>query len=207
MRYYLSAWDHAEALWSHAEHQTRVNDHMLSDEHLTKFVEDWSNFDEDADYSIKLSQLHDFFQILDAPMGFGTEVVASDEQLLHMILSLDLVIRESNVMPELGDIKFNIYDIASALGRRVCKLDAERKRNEEQSEDPIILEAEGDVAPFLKGISHSPARDVIETYWEMTYGIVRAGAATSGGAAAASTAAAPAAPPVADQPGTAGVEG
>ena len=34
MRYYLSAWDHAEALWSHAEHQTRVNDHMLSDEHL-----------------------------------------------------------------------------------------------------------------------------------------------------------------------------
>ena len=82
---------------------------MLSEENLSKFVEDWSNFDQDADYNIKLSQLHDFFQLLDPPMGFGEDVVATDEQLLHMILSLDLVIRESNVTPELGDIGFVFY--------------------------------------------------------------------------------------------------
>ena len=169
---------------------------MLSEENLSKFVEDWSNFDQDADYNIKLSQLHDFFQLLDPPMGFGEDVVATDEQLLHMILSLDLVIRESNVTPELGDIKFDIQDVAQALGRRVCKLDAERKRDEIESEKPIVLEAEGEVPPHMKGISHSPATDVIRTYWELTYGVVSGAAATSGGAAAPPPVAPAPAPPV-----------
>merc|ERR1719240_835168 len=139
---------------------------MLSEDNLTIFVEDWSKFDEDATYCIKLSQLRDFFQLLAAPMGFGEEVVGTDEQLLHHILDLGLVIREDHVEPELGEIKFDIYDVASALGRRVCRIEAEK--NSESSE-PIQLEPEGE--PYLAGISHTPAKEVITTYFELTYNV------------------------------------
>jgi len=124
---------------------------------------------EDATYCIKLSQMRDFFQLLDAPMGFGEEVVASDEQLLYHILELELVIRESNVEPELGEIKFDIYDVASALGRRVCRMEAERKA---EKPGDVSLEPEGELPSYLAGVSHSPAREVILTFFEMTYGVV-----------------------------------
>jgi len=188
---------------------------MLSEDNLHIFVEDWSKFDEDASYCIKLSQMRDFFQLLDAPMGFGEEISATDEQLLFHILELGLVIRESNVEPELGEIRFDIYDVASALGRRVCRLEAERK-----SEKPgtVCLDPDEDagIPLYLKGVSHSPAREVILTFFEMTYGVVpsapaapaRASAPAGDSAASAKTpaeesvapsAAAPQAPPLPPQ--------
>merc|ERR1719482_446440 len=105
---------------------------MLSEDNLHIFVEDWSKFDEDATYCIKLSQMRDFFQILDKLMGFGEEVHASDEQLLYRLLELDLVVRESNISAQdAGETKFEIFDVASALGRRVCKMEVIAKKQME----------------------------------------------------------------------------
>jgi voltage-dependent calcium channel L type alpha-1D len=139
----------------------------LSEEHLRIFVEDWSKFDEDATYRIKLSQMRDFFQLLDKPMGFGEEVVATDQQLLKHLLELDLIVRESNISPgEIGDTKFEIFDVATALGRRVMKMEVMKTR---ETNEPVELEPPDQVNSHLSGISHSPANELIQTYFENTY--------------------------------------
>lgn len=108
----------------------------LSGTDLDNFVEDWARFDENATWHIKLSQLKDFIQILDEPMGFGEEYVASSQELEHEILKLGLRIRKQNKnMEQLGETKLHIMDVAMALGKRIVAKQQYQQRQLTNADD------------------------------------------------------------------------
>ncbi|KAJ8605437.1 hypothetical protein CTAYLR_003319 [Chrysophaeum taylorii] len=93
----------------------------LSGTDLDNFVEDWARFDENATWLIKVSQLKDLIQILDEPMGFGEQYVASHDELEIEILKLGLRVRKPNKSSEddIGETRLHIMDVAMALGKRI----------------------------------------------------------------------------------------
>ena len=83
---------------------------------LDLFCEDWCNFDKDGTGFMKVSDLIDFYQILDKPMGFGEEYEASLDELFTrldecgiMHLSVD----------KADEPMISIYDVATALAKKV----------------------------------------------------------------------------------------
>ncbi|KAJ1458273.1 Ion transport protein-domain-containing protein [Pelagophyceae sp. CCMP2097] len=97
-----------------------ADENGLTAEHLQAFVDDWSHFDENATWFIELARLKEFIQILDEPMGFGEQYVASTAELEASILALDIRLRTRCVdEDEPGKSRVHIRDVAAALGKRV----------------------------------------------------------------------------------------
>lgn len=119
----------------------------LSGADLENFVEDWARFDENATWHIKFWQLKDLMQILDEPMGFGEEYVASEEELEVEILKLGLRVRKANKVSEnsdnLGETRLHIMDVAMALGKRIVTKRAAEHASE--LDDLPIIRAETEV--------------------------------------------------------------
>lgn len=102
------------------QQEDEEDDVGLSGADLDNFVEDWARFDENATWHIRVHQLKDLIQILDEPMGFGEQYVASHEELEEEILKLGLRVRKYNKdLEDLGATKLHIMDVALALGKRI----------------------------------------------------------------------------------------
>merc|ERR1712072_1544074 len=100
----------------------------LSDADLENFVDDWARFDEHATWLLPVADLKYFMQVLDEPMGFG-EAYAATESKLHM------------------------FDVATALGRRVVAKVAEDEGGDSLLEEEVTAaedETTVDATPHLK---------------------------------------------------------
>ena len=93
---------------------------LLGPEDLDKFTETWSEFDPDATWHIKVSQLKQFVDDLDKPMGFGKEYKASDDELLNRMRETGMweipFVEEDGEEP-----KVNITHVASSLAKRLVR--------------------------------------------------------------------------------------
>ncbi|KAJ1455949.1 Ion transport protein-domain-containing protein [Pelagophyceae sp. CCMP2097] len=121
------------------------DDDSLTEKHLQAFVEDWSRFDEEATWFIRLEQFKEFIQILDEPMGFGEQYVASNEELELKILRLGVKIQARHIdAADIGASKLHIRDVAVALGRRVVaekEGTADISRPDERQRGNMLVEA------------------------------------------------------------------
>ena len=62
----------------------------LSEDHLHAFMIEWLKYDPDCKLSITTKQFKDLLQLLEKPMGFGKEYVASDKELDQLFMELEL---------------------------------------------------------------------------------------------------------------------
>ena len=97
---------------------------ILSPDDLDKFVGTWGEFDPDATWFIKVEELKKFVDDLEAPMGFGKEYHASDQELLTVMWETGLW-EIPYVTDQGGDHKdqpvVHITHVASALAKRLVK--------------------------------------------------------------------------------------
>jgi len=62
----------------------------LSEDHLHAFMIEWLKYDPDCKLSITTKQFKDLLQLLEKPMGFGKEYVASEKELDQLFMELEL---------------------------------------------------------------------------------------------------------------------
>lgn len=126
----------------------------LSDADLDNFVDDWARFDAHATWLLPVADLKDFMQVLDEPMGFGEAYAATDVELEAEILKLKLRVRHANLNEgNFGESKLHMFDVATALGKRVVAKVAEAEGGDSLlDEGPTSAENETsvDATPHLQ---------------------------------------------------------
>jgi len=103
--------------------ETDEENSTLSAENLAKFMDTWSEHDPTASWHLRIDRLKPFIQELSEPMGFGRDYIASDHELEQEILNLRLVVRHEELLEGLapGEIRLHVFDVATALARRVAR--------------------------------------------------------------------------------------
>ena len=136
------------------EEEDEEADLGLSDADLENFVDDWARFDEHATWLLPVADLKDFMQVLDEPMGFGEAYAATDAELEAEILKLKLRVRKGYLDEKnFAESKLHMFDVATALGKRVVAKVAEDEGGDSLLEEEVTAaedETTVDATPHLK---------------------------------------------------------
>ena len=110
---------------------------ILGPEDLDKFTETWSNFDPDGTWHIKVTDLKQFVDDLDKPMGFGKEYHASEDELLNRMRETGMWDIPYTVID--GENMVEITHVATSLAKKLVKGEQGEEFQDLPAEHPLTL--------------------------------------------------------------------
>lgn len=104
-----------------SEISTEPEEEQLSEEHLHQFMKQWIKYDPNDNRSITVTKLRALLQDLDRPMGYGTEYVASEDEITSLIKQLHIPVYVNNQREPIVLFMDTAHALAGMVHDRMAK--------------------------------------------------------------------------------------